>query len=1060
MTMQMLTFFLLAFLCSLASSYKGTSVMSPGAANVTVWPGYIELAAPHYTPLVQLTYDCPPPKTLQDYSSREMLQEVWGRGFTNTKTSLLKAKTSLINFCRSGVQMLSATSHKLLKYALRGITYVWSSLIWASLCALWFLIREYTVEVLMLGSLYVLTVFMVKTAAWIFGASPIFLFNIGLTMLRSISRVLWCRRSYKCEKSVEGFLSFKIPQTPPKNSILQVQHPDGSHAGYATCVMLYNGTTGLLTAQHVVSPGCKVVSTRNGNKIPLSEFKVEIESPTRDLMLMTGPPNWEGTLACKAVHFQTASNLCKSKASFFTFNGDAWESSNAEITGISPCRKFVSVLSNTDPGHSGTPYFNGKTLLGVHIGGAKEENANYLAPVPPRAGLTIPNYVFETTAPQGRIFTEEEILELAEDYSYSEIRSMMAAHKGKASYEVETAKSSGNRESGSVRRNNRNPQRKHPQGRGKQWRRNPPSCCSHFTEGTLGPRCQASHIHAPHDEGRSGCWCEIPNHDCFFRRFQRDQRSHPTEDRRSFDREAGCGDPCREGNEETPESRAEKICEQAENFCQYFSSLYRWESGSGKEAPGFEQIGSLPQFYHPKQKGESRWGAKVLQLHPELAVQTRGFGWPQFGAQAELKSLRLQAARWLERAQQVKIPSTEERERVIRKCCEAYQNAKSNGPNATRGNKLSWENFLEDFKQAVFSLEFDAGIGVPYIAYGKPTHRGWVEDQKLLPVLARLTFIRLQKMLEARFEELSPEQLVQEGLCDPIRVFVKGEPHKQSKLDEGRYRLIMSVSLVDQLVARVLFQNQNKREIALWRAVPSKPGFGLSTDEQVVEFVQMLSAQVRVSPPQLINDWRRHLVATDCSGFDWSVSDWLLEDDMEVRNRLTTDLNETTSKLRAAWLKCISNSVLCLSDGTLLAQRVPGVQKSGSYNTSSSNSRIRVMAAFHCGAEWAMAMGDDALESVSTDLGKYAALGFKVEESSKLEFCSHIFEREDLAVPVNKAKMIYKLIHGYEPECGNPEVLVNYLTACFAILNELRSDPQMVQTLYSWLVKPVQPQKN
>nr|WBG54102.1 P1 protein [Beet western yellows virus] len=446
MTMRMLTFFLLASLCSLASSYKGTSVMSPGAVNVTVWPGYTKPVAPHYIPQAQLTYDCPPPKTLQDYSSHEMLHEVWGRGSTNTKTSLLKVKTSLIDFCRSGVPMLSAVSHKLLKYVLRGTTYVWSSLIWASLCALWFLIREYTVEVLILGSLYVFTVFMVKIAAWIFGAWPIFLFNVGLTILRSISRVLWYRRSYKCEKSVEGFLSFKIPQSPPKNSVLQVQHPDGSHAGYATCVTLYNGTTGLLTAQHVVSSGCKVVSTRNGNKIPLSEFKVEVESSTRDLMLMTGPPNWEGTLACKAVNFQTASNLCKSKASFFTFNGEAWESSNAEITGISPCRKFVSVLSNTDPGHSGTPYFNGKTLLGVHIGGAKEENANYLAPVPPRAGLTTPNYVFETTAPQGRIFTEEEIRELAEDYSLSEVRSILAARKGKMSYEVETAKSSGNGE--------------------------------------------------------------------------------------------------------------------------------------------------------------------------------------------------------------------------------------------------------------------------------------------------------------------------------------------------------------------------------------------------------------------------------------------------------------------------------------------------------------------------------------------------------------------------------------------------------------------------------------
>lgn len=442
-----------------------------------------------------------------------------------------------------------------------------------------------------------------------------------------------------------------------------------------------------------------------------------------------------------------------------------------------------------------------------------------------------------------------------------------------------------------------------------------------------------------------------------------------------------------------------------------------------------------------------------------MDAYTQGFGWPQFGAQAELKSLRLQAARWLERAQSVKIPSSEERERVIRKCCEAYKNAKTIGPNATRGDSLSWEGFLEDFKQAVFSLEFDAGIGVPYIAYGRPTHRGWVEDPKLLPILARLTFNRLQKMLEVRFKHLSPAELVQAGLCDPIRVFVKGEPHKQSKLDEGRYRLIMSVSLIDQLVARVLFQNQNKREITLWRAVPSKPGFGLSTDEQVVEFMKILSAQVGVAPKELIGNWQHHLIATDCSGFDWSVSDWLLEDDMEVRNRLTLDINETTKRLRSAWLKCISNSVLSLSDGTLLSQQVPGVQKSGSYNTSSSNSRIRVMAAYHCGAEWAMAMGDDALESVGSNLAKYAELGFKVEVSSKLEFCSHIFEREDLAIPVNKAKMIYKLIHGYEPECGNAEVLINYLTACFAVLNELRSDPQLVSTLHQWLVLPVQPQK-
>lgn len=422
--------------------------------------------------------------------------------------------------------------------------------------------------------------------------------------------------------------------------------------------------------------------------------------------------------------------------------------------------------------------------------------------------------------------------------------------------------------------------------------------------------------------------------------------------------------------------------------------------------------------------------------------------------------MQLQAARWLERAQSAQIPSKEQRERVIQKTVEAYASCRTNRPAATARDVLSWPDFLEDLKEAVHSLELDAGVGVPYVGYGLPTHRGWVEDPKLLPVLSRLVFDRLQKMSEISFESMTAEELVQAGLCDPIRLFVKGEPHKQAKLDEGRYRLIMSVSLVDQLVARVLFQAQNKREIALWRAIPSKPGFGLSTDGQTQEFLNLLANQMSTTAEDVVARWREYLVPTDCSGFDWSVADWMLHDEMEVRNRLTVQNNELTRRLRACWLRCISNSVLCLSDGTLLAQRVAGVQKSGSYNTSSSNSRIRVMSAYHCGASWAMAMGDDALESVDTDLSVYKQLGFKVEVSGELEFCSHIFLSPTLAVPVNRAKMLYKLIHGYNPGSGNLEVISNYLNACFSVLNELRSDPDFVALLYSWLVTPVLPQKN
>lgn len=294
---------------------------------------------------------------------------------------------------------------------------------------------------------------------------------------------------------------------------------------------------------------------------------------------------------------------------------------------------------------------------------------------------------------------------------------------------------------------------------------------------------------------------------------------------------------------------------------------------------------------------------------------------------------------------------------------------------------------------------------------------------------------------------MTAEELVCAGLCDPVRVFVKGEPHKIEKLNEGRYRLIMSVSLVDQLVARVLFQAQNKRELLLWRAIPSKPGFGLSTDAQASEFIDILASDLFISRSELLEHHERYVVPTDCSGFDWSVAPWIMEDEMEVRNRLTVGCTDLTRQLRACWLKCLMNSVLAFSNGALAAQRVPGIQKSGSYNTSSSNSRVRVMMAYHTGASFACAMGDDALESREGSLEMYQSLGLKITRSSELEFCSHIFTAEGKAVPVNVGKMLYRLIYGYDPERGTDETRRNYFSAVAAVTNELRHVPGLESIL-------------
>nr|QBF54038.1 P1-P2 [Luffa aphid-borne yellows virus] len=957
----------------------------------------------------------------------------------------------------------------------RALLHLWAYTIWRVFSWLWFLLRNHFLDSCIVVLLYVLTRLMVLGLRKLFGNLPVYLWStIGVLtwrIMRSSFKIVKSKSSYVKEKAVEGFLSFKVPQKPPKSSVLLVQYSDGSLAGYASCNLLHTGECALLTAEHVATlPGVKVVSTKTGNKIPISEFNCILSSEKSDIYLGMGPHAWTSLLGCKAANYLTVHQLSKGKFSLYTFDGQ-WQSANGELVGRDGL--FASHLSNTTKGQSGAPLFVGKTIVGIHIGGSKENNYNLMTAIPAVEGLTTPQYAFETTAPQGRLFDDTDAIALGKilQVAHQKLKDYKPL-SGKAWADMAEEDEDEFYNSNDYLRETQPPVPSAPEVPVHTmqmcvWRtRNVGMFKRTFLPFSVLPMSQRKR-----DQSRVGKRLrrsQPPKQGstCFRNAMRRKRNSKAgcrgdgRKDQHSLNREGG--DPT--VNHEIQSSFSGKTtapAEEAKNFRGYFQNLFCWEvCTSPSEVAGFERCGNLPRYYHPKQKGRSPWGEDLCLQHPKLEEETRGFGWPLFGAEAELRSLRLQTARWLARAESSKIPSSAERERVIKKTVEAYASCRTNRPAATKDNVLSWPAFLEDFKQAVFSLELDAGVGVPYIAYGIPSHRGWVEDPALLPVLTRLVFDRLQKMSETSFEQLTAEQLVQQGLCDPIRVFVKGEPHKQSKLDEGRYRLIMSVSLVDQLVARVLFQNQNKREICLWRAIPSKPGFGLSTDGQTSEFLELLADQMSTTPEVVVARWREYLVPTDCSGFDWSVAAWMLEDEMEVRNRLTLENNNLTRRLRACWLKCLSTSVLCLSDGSLYAQRVPGVQKSGSYNTSSSNSRIRVMAAYHCGATWAMAMGDDALESVDTNLEVYKDLGFKVEVSGELEFCSHIFVRPDLALPVNRAKMLYKLIHGYNPGAGSVEVISNYLDACFSVLNELRHDPHFVSLLKMWLVDPVLPQND
>lgn len=267
--------------------------------------------------------------------------------------------------------------------------------------------------------------------------------------------------------------------------------------------------------------------------------------------------------------------------------------------------------------------------------------------------------------------------------------------------------------------------------------------------------------------------------------------------------------------------------------------------------------------------------------------------------------------------------------------------------------------------------------------------------------------------------DMTPSELVEHGLCDPIRLFVKGEPHAEKKFKSGKYRLISGVSLVDQAVRRAVCSLQNNSEINTWETCASKPGISLSdTGLKIMasRFEDMLE--------------RGPLVATDVSGWDWSVQAWELEFDMECRRQLA---GAPANSQMALYLRLFAfieaNKVYILPDGELVGTTFEGIQTSGSYNTSSGNSRMRIGArlvaeeieAERQGVELPeglgiVAMGDDSVEEKTLDgvLDCIREIGHIVKDETTfeklegVEFCSHQWRADGLASAVNYTKTLFR----------------------------------------------------
>lgn len=288
-------------------------------------------------------------------------------------------------------------------------------------------------------------------------------------------------------------------------------------------------------------------------------------------------------------------------------------------------------------------------------------------------------------------------------------------------------------------------------------------------------------------------------------------------------------------------------------------------------------------------------------------------------------------------------------------------------------------------------------------------------------VICTLVYHRLRAIAQwDKDDDFDPLWAVRENLVDPVRLFVKNELHSAEKVRTGRMRLISSVSCIDQMVEKILGGDQNRAEIAGWTECPSKPGLGLH-DEGLALILEEMKLY---SEP----------IETDVSGWDWSVKQWMLDFDADCRALLgCCELNGAYHKMLRNRAGLLGKSVLIQSNGSLWVQVIPGIMKSGSGWTSSTNSRARVGVAYCAGVGRIMAMGDDAVENKHPEAKRiYEEYGLMIKEYKQsslydggIEFCSIGFgPTVEHCAPVRWLKLLGTLLQKKPKDALHQEELM------------------------------------
>lgn len=283
----------------------------------------------------------------------------------------------------------------------------------------------------------------------------------------------------------------------------------------------------------------------------------------------------------------------------------------------------------------------------------------------------------------------------------------------------------------------------------------------------------------------------------------------------------------------------------------------------------------------------------------------------------------------------------------------------------------------ERFESLVTRLDMKSSPGLPYCQEA-PTNGEWLKWNGITcdPIQLNRLWYDTKLVLADEWETI-------------LRVFVKQEPHKLTKMLDGRLRLIMAAPLCVQMAWNMLFSYMNDLENEKCYHIPSQQGVVLVGGGWKDYYRQWTAKGLSCG--------------LDKSSWDWTAPYWTLRMDLEFRHRMGRGdrLEEWRRIAGVLYRHMFEDPIIQLPDGNMYQQEVPGVMKSGCINTISTNSHcqifVHIAANIMAGIDiypLPVACGDDTLqhEKHTHDLHHYERLGVVIKEvSTTMEFVGHEF---------------------------------------------------------------------